>query len=398
MAVSVAKIIDRRQPDAIRKLRTFGQLRVLNDPATAIEQARFLASQYAAGTVRPHYEPQLTNLYNATWKVLADKHAAEPRAAEKAGNDMPILVRRRGDLVVAIPGKETAPLYVRDSDDDVAPSLVASIDGLLLDIKGADRARVGSSAEALFGKNVSRLSTMRYDVKINDVALHDIETSETVLNQCPWLRVMLAVAMEGLRGTDAGQLPSDRGLVLGRLSDVAFVAAKDVSFEINDQRILAPGDRPAYVFRRSGLSAILVSRVGDSSLTWSALQLCLPAICEAIELSPVANGMRLLAHELAAAGEQADELRLDEEVISRLGRTLQVEDGGGASVQQLIGERANLRMPWIRAAIHYGSGAEALNDCDRLEAEHGEDPARLTGRPITAACLHQRPHRKISSR
>lgn len=377
VAVSIGKIIDRRQPDALRKLRTFGQLRVLNDPATAIDQARFLASQYAAGTVRPHYEPQLTNIYNATWKVIADKHAAEPHATEKAANDMPILVRRRADLVVAIPGKETAPLYVRDSDDDLAPSLVASIDGLLLDIKGADRARVGSSAEALFGKKVSRLSAMRYDVKINDVALHDIETSETVLDQCPWLRVMLAVAMEGLRGTDAGQLPADRGLVLGRLSDVALVAAEDVSFEINDQRITAPADRPAYVFRRSGQPALVVTRVGESSLTWNALQLCLPAICEAIDLSPVANGMRLLAHELAAAGEQVDELCLDEEVISRLGRTLQLEDGSVASVQQLVGEGADLRMPWIRAAIHYGSGAEALNDCDRLETEHGADPARL---------------------
>ncbi|QIO48174.1 DUF3883 domain-containing protein (plasmid) [Rhizobium leguminosarum bv. trifolii] len=376
VAVSIGKIIDRRQPDALRKLRTFGRLRVLNDPATAIDQARFLASQYAAGTVRPHYEPQLTNLYNATWKIIADKHAADPNATGKAANDMPILVRRRADLAVAIPGKETTPIYVRDSDDDLAPNLVASLDGLLLDIKSADRARVGSAAEALFDKKVSRLSAMRYDVKIDDVALNDIETSETALDQCPWLRVMLAVAMEGLRGTDAGQLPADRGLVLERLSDVALVAAEDVSFAINDQRITAPGDRPAYVFRRSGHPTLVVTRVGDP-LTWNALQLCLPAICEAIDLPPVANGMRLLGHELAAAGEPVNELGLDEDVISRLGRTLQLEDGSVASVQHLVGERVDIRMPWIRAAIHYGSGAEALNECDRLEAEHGADPARL---------------------
>ncbi|MCQ9157037.1 hypothetical protein [Acidomonas methanolica] len=123
-------------------MRIYGQLRLLNDPAIALDQARFLASQYAAGTVRPHYEQQLANHYNATWKVIADKHAADPHATGKAANDMPILVRRRADLAVIIPAKETAPLYVRDSDDDLAPSLVASIDGLLLDIKGADRARV----------------------------------------------------------------------------------------------------------------------------------------------------------------------------------------------------------------------------------------------------------------
>jgi hypothetical protein len=376
VAVAIGRIIDRRQPDALKKLRIYGRLRLLNDPAIALDQARFLASQYAAGTVRPHYEQQLANLYNATWKVIADKYAADPQATGKAANDMPILVRRRADLAVTIPTKETAPLYVRDSDDDLAPTLVASIEGLLLDIKGADRARVGAAAEALFGKKVSRLSKMRYDVKIDDVALDDIETGETALDQCPWLRVMLAVAMEGLRGTDAGQLPSDRGIVLERLSNVALVAAEDVAFEINDQRIMAPGDRPAYVFRRSDRPTLVVTRVGNP-LTWNGLQLCLPAICEAIDLSPVANGMRLLAHELAATGEAIDELGLDEDVISRLGRTLQLEDGSVASVQHLVGERVDLRMPWIRAAIHYGSGPEALNDCDRLGAEHGADPARL---------------------
>jgi hypothetical protein len=41
----------------------------------------------------------------------------------------------------------------------------------------------------LFGKTVSCLSTMRYDVKIDGVALDDVEISETALDQCPWLRV-----------------------------------------------------------------------------------------------------------------------------------------------------------------------------------------------------------------
>src|SRR5690606_10512486 len=104
---------------------------------------------------------------------------------------------------------------------------------------------------------------------------------------------------------------------------------------------------------RSDRPTLVVTRVGDP-LTWNGLQLCLPAICDAIDLSPVANGMRLLAHELAAACEDIGELGLDEDVISRLGRTLQLEDGFVASVQHLIGERVDLRMPWIRAAIHYG--------------------------------------------
>ena len=74
---------------------------------------------------------------------------------------------------------------------------------------------------------------------------------------------MLAVAMKGLRGTDAGQLPSNRGLVLERLSNIALVAAEDVSFEINAQRIEAPGGRPAYVFRRSDQPTFVCNHVGN---------------------------------------------------------------------------------------------------------------------------------------
>lgn len=375
-AVTISKAIDRRQPEALKKLRNYGRLRVLNDPSTAIDQACFLASQYAAGTVRPHFEPQLANLYNVTWKIIADRHVLNPLATGKAPSDMPLLVRRRANLTVTFPYSETAPLYVRDSDDDLAPSLVASVDGLLLDIKGADRARVAAAADVLFGARVSRLSAMRYDVKIDGVALVDIATNETVLDKCPWLRVMLAVAMEGLRGTDASQLPADRGLVLERFKNVVLLAAKDVAFEIDDQRIAAPADRPAYVFRQSNRPTIVATRIGDP-LSWNGLQRCLPAICDAIDLSSVAHGMRLLAHELAASGESIDELELDYEVISRLGRTLQLEDGFVDSVQSLIGEHEELRMPWVRAAIHYGSGVKALTECNQIEIEHGADPTRL---------------------
>jgi Domain of unknown function (DUF3883) len=386
IAVSIGKIIDRRQPEALRNMRVYARLRVLNNSSTIIEQAHFLAEQFAAGTVRAHYEPQRTNLYNITWKAIADKYAADALSVGKASADMPLLVKRRGDLAVAIPGRGAAPLYVRDSDDELAPSLVASLDGLLLDIKGADRERVGAVVDVLFDKKVSRLSAMRYEVKIDGVGLDDVEPEGTAGEQCPWLRVMLAVAMEGLRGTDASQLPIDRGIVLGRLADVTLLSAEDVSFELNGQRITAPGDRPAYVFRRTSGFTLVVTRVGDS-LTWNALQLCLPAICEAIELASIANGMRLLAHELASAGEQIDELDLDDDVIARLGRTLQLEEGSLAAVQHLVGERIDLRLPWIRAAIHYGSGPVELERCDRLVAEHADDSARVMAElmPLIAA-------------
>ena len=376
VAVSVSKIIERRQSEALKKLKINARLRVLNNPQTVVEQARFLAEQYAAGSVRPHYEPQLVNLYNATWKVIGDRQVADLQSAGPAVADMPLMVRRRGQLAVVTPGKESTPIYVRDSDDELAPSLVSSLDGLLLDIKGADRKKTGLAVEALFGKKVSRLSAMRYDVKIDGVALDDVDPGSTVLEACPWLRAQLAIAMEGLRGTDAAQLPTDRGVLLAKLGEVGFLTADEVSFEINGQSITAPGDRPAYVFRRPNGTNFVVL-LYNGAMSWTALQTCLPAICEAIELPSVANGMRLLAHELAGSGEEIDEQSVDDELIGRLCRVLQLEEGSLETVKLLVGQRIDARLPWIRAALHYGGGPDALGVCDRLEVEHGADSAAL---------------------
>lgn len=376
VAVSVGKVIERRQNEVLKPLRVNARLRVLNNPATVVQQARFLAEQYAAGTVRAHYEPQLVNLYNSTWRMIGERHAADPQSLAPVSADTPLLVRRRSQLTVVVPGKAAAPVYVRDSEDELAPSLISSLDGLLLDIKGADRKRISSAVDALFGKRVRRLSTMHYDVKIDGVGLDHVEVESSVLDACPWLRPMLAIAMESLRGPEAAQLPSDRGVILTKLADVGFVIAKDVLFEVNGQSVSASEDRPAYVFRRPAGSSIVVV-VHDGSMSWSALQACVPAICDAIDLPSVANGIRLLAHELAAIGEDIDEAIVDDGLIARLCRVLQLEEGSLASIQLLVGERADARLPWIRAALYYSGGRDALIAYDRLEAAHPDDPVTL---------------------
>ena len=184
-----------------------------------------------------------------------------------------------------------------------APSLVSSLDGLLLDIKGADRKKTGLAVEALFGKKVSRLSAMRYDVKIDGVALDDVDPGSTVLEACPWLRAQLAIAMEGLRGTDAAQLPTDRGVLLAKLGEVGFLTADEVSFEINGDSITAPGDRPAYVFRRpNGTNFVVLLYNG-------AMKLDRPSDMPSRNLRGDRAAFRRkrqpsLAHELAGSGER----------------------------------------------------------------------------------------------
>lgn len=62
---------------------------------------------------------------------------------------------------------------------------LADIDVAAIAYVDMTRPPLGAAADALFGKKVSRLSAIRYHVKIDAVALDDTETSEMALNQCP---------------------------------------------------------------------------------------------------------------------------------------------------------------------------------------------------------------------
>ena len=55
-----------------------------------------------------------------------------------------LVVRRRSELLVVSPSTADAPpIYVRDNDDEVAPGLISAADHAILEVKGADPARIG---------------------------------------------------------------------------------------------------------------------------------------------------------------------------------------------------------------------------------------------------------------
>ena len=377
MAVAVHRAIERRQPEALGQLIRWGQLRVLGSRDTLIEQLGFFAEQFAAGGIGRYYEPQLANLYGATWRAIADRHAAEPAWPGAARPGFRVLARRGGELAAITPGaKDMATIFVRDADDELAPSLVSTLDAALIDIKGADRAKVGRVTDALFGKSVTRLSQLRYRVRVDGRPLDEIEDGESLTAACPWLRPMLAVAMEGLKGTDAWQLPADRTAVLDRLAHVSLHLAKAVGFEIDGVPVAAPADRSAYLFRASGGGSLVVALHAES-ITWSSLDDCLPAICEAIDLPSVVTSMRLLAWMLREAGEEVGEAVVDGDSINMLCRALRLEPNAEATVTSLVGAQIDARLPWCRAALHYAGGPAALTALHECELARGEDSAGL---------------------
>jgi len=377
LSIRTARVLDGAPPEAAQCLKKFAHLRTLNHPGAQFEQLSFLSQQYAAGCVTRHYEPFLVNLYSATWKSAADRYALEPQFLGTPDPKAPLLVRKAGELMAVVPGGNKAPpIYVRDTDDEIAASLVGPLGGATLDVKGADRLRVGNLVSAIYGSAVQRLSTLRYYVRVDGIGIETLEAATTAIDLCPWLRPMLAIALEGLRGTAASQLPADRSLLLASLSSVRVQQAGGIEFQINDTSFPLATDKPAVNFRRADGTPIVII-LNEGTMTWSALGRCIPAICEAIELPNVAADMRLLAHGLAQEDEPIGRMELDQDAIDRLCRTLLLDEGAAASARHLMGERLDVRMPWIRAAMHYAGGQPALDRLHALEFTHGADMAAL---------------------
>ena len=166
-----------------------------------LEQARFLADQFRSGTVNRHYEPQFINLYSSTWKAIADWYATDPETFAKATVPEFLVVRWGSELLVAAPGTaDTPPICVRDNDDEVAPGLISAAGDAILEVKGADPARVGVLFVALYGDRVRLVSGLRYDVRADNVPIDELPRDPTALDVCAWLRPMAAFTIEAAHG------------------------------------------------------------------------------------------------------------------------------------------------------------------------------------------------------
>ena len=376
-AVALARAIERIGGVGRAHLVARAGLRVLGAQPTLLEQARFLADQYRKGTVSRHYEPQFINLYSATWRAVADRYATDAQSFGKATVPEFLVARRRSELLAVSPGTADAPpICVRDNDDEVAPALISAADQAILEVKGADPGRVGALFHALYGDSVRLVSGLRFDVRVDNMRIDDLPRDRTALDVCAWLRPMAAFAIEVLTGTAAGQLPTDRSSLLGRLGNVDLWFAADVDFELDGTVVPFTGERRAHLFRRADATPVVVAQhVGPVS--WDAIEDCLPAICDAINLPQIAANMRILVHKLAGADAAVGEERIERSDLELLGRALYLDEHALSGVHHLLGDQLEANVGWMRAVVHFVGGADALDSFDREMVDAVGDPDAL---------------------
>lgn len=373
LSYKLARALD-RTPDAVADtLRKHAGLKTFNAPDTLLEQAGFLAEQFAQGCIRRFHERELVNIYARCWARLAEKYGAEDATVPPGKPPATLLVRRRGQLgfaTVAAGAAET--IYVRDSTDLIATSLVEVLGDPLLDVRGAEPERLGVLLHKLYGNGVRRTSQLAYAIEVDGSPLEELGLGPKLVSCCPWLRLMLAVALEALDSVDLNRLPADRAAILQTLDRLELHQTAALRFLLNGQDVTPPTARGAYQFERAEGEPLLVV-MGTGPLDWAKIEAALPAIGEAIGHSAVVPHMKLLARQLLLDDVAVDEQPSGQEDLLRLCRALELTEQAGEAARDALGERLDQSAPWLRAVVFHHGGENAFETWMQGEAAALED-------------------------
>ena len=110
-------------------------------------------------------------------------------------------------------GAEGEIVYICDKDRKGDASLLEASGRAYFELKEGDPQRIGELFVTLYGERIRRLSRVTYELLADG---NDIESGDLtpILEICPQLRAILAIAMEALNGLDAQRLPADLATVL----------------------------------------------------------------------------------------------------------------------------------------------------------------------------------------
>ena len=320
------RALDRASDGATTALRKYAELRTFNASESLFEQVGFLADQFAGGSVRRFYERELLNIYNRCWIRLAEYYGSPETVMPAAKAPAQLLVRRRGELGLAkVRGTGAEIVYVRDNPDSIAASLVEAIAEPLLDIRSAEPGRMGALLQRLYGKQIQRTSDLAYGIHVNGAPLEELPIGLRLVDQCPWLRSILAVSLEALDSVDLNRLPADRSGILQTLDRIELQMKTSVRFLLAGQDVTPTTSRSAYYFQRTDGEPLVIV-VGDGGLTWAHVEAALPAIGDAIQHPAVVPHMKLLSRQLSMDGVAVDDKPTAQSDLLRLCRALELSE------------------------------------------------------------------------
>ncbi|WLD98539.1 DUF3883 domain-containing protein [Agrobacterium leguminum] len=355
----LSRALDKASEATLTLLSSRAQLRTFNAPDSMFAQIFFLTAQYRAGGISRYHEREFLNIYNRTWTRLADQQAAH---ADRFSKFTPpsLLLARRGGVVAAllVTGEKAETVYVRDSADQIAPGLIAAIGGALLDTRATDPARIGKLLKSLYRGRVRLVSEVSYELRLSGARLNELGPGDMLTEICPWLRAMVAIALEALQGAESARLPTNRSTILAVLDRIRLHRSSDVSFWLDGYNVTPTDMRPAYAFKMADGNPIVVA-IGEGALGWPEIEACLPAICEAIDQPIIVSNMRLLVRHIERDGVLPSTSPENQREILSLCHVLMLDEQASDAAREAMGERLEQQAPWLRAIIHLAGGESA---------------------------------------
>ncbi|WP_421361904.1 sacsin N-terminal ATP-binding-like domain-containing protein [Agrobacterium rosae] len=377
-AAPVMRALDAAGSAHIAAIRKHTGLSTLDNSDTLLSQAAFLAEQFAKPGFDKYYERHLANLYAGTWQRAADHYRTSSIPHPDAAPNR-ILARRAGALQAFTLRGEAAteePIYVRDVDDETAASLVEAAGLPILEIRAGDKSRLGQVMHAFYGKKLRLLSQANYGITIDGQEVGTGEVEATVV-WCPRLSLMVAVAMEAMRGLDARTLPVNRQTVLDRLDRIVVQTGTRLGFKLDDfdhDELETP--QVAFGVKLADGRAVIVVQ-SDGRKDWDQLDQSLTALCDALDHPGLEQGLRILLRALKVAGATMSDTGELNEDVDALCESLRLTSHARRVVRETMAGGLERHLPWLRAIVYLDAGQlgldafvvdepEAVQDADRL--------------------------------
>lgn len=366
--------------ETLLALAAHAGLRIFNDSSELPAQLEFLVRQYSNRDFDHYYDRRLINFYNRTWQQLLRRagHGENEIGADSAPA---VVLARRGPALAPVDmsdqaGDDSRALYVCDTNRDGDQSVLEASGRSFFFLRDADAQKVGELFERLYGERVRRLSRVTYELRADGRNIRDCP-AVPVLDVCPHLRAMVAIAMEALSGTEGQRLPADRTMILTRLERLGTVRARRLSFVIDGNEVSTDQETSgAFHFRfDDGQPIVAVQSSGEWS--WELVDWSIPAICEALGHRALAPHLRLLAAHLRRRGPLAEARSHPFEDVERFSRVLRLPASASGAARTALSAGMERHLPWIGAVLHVLVGPSSVQELDQYGDDVLKDPSLL---------------------
>lgn len=374
---------NRGSNELVKNLKDNCDLHIIDDPSTLSQQIEFLSEQFLSAGFSKHFEPHLINIYDRTWELLT-KHVGESNyKANSISPPSKMLIRkdRQFEMMSMLDQDDDGDesLYVCDTNQEGDASLIAASGRPYFHLRNRDfdGEKIGILFQEFFGERVKRVSEANHKLLADDISIESCNGTP-VLEVCPRLRAMVATAMEALSGTEAQRLPAGREKLLTKLDPLTLIKADRLRFLVDDLDVsINQKEDQAFHFKfgnNRSVIALQCSSESSEEWTWSLIDICIPAICEALNgLRALAPHLRLLATELKHNGDSLQRSSAWTDDVRKFSSILQLSPSASQAANASLSAGMKRHENWIRATVHYLLGDDGVTEFDKVKRDAFEN-------------------------